>query len=177
MAIVQDTTVKPNAITGVEFIPLYYRGEIVAYAMVDTVDYEWLSQTRWCLFAKYVATSTRVNGSRYMHRIIMQDPENAQVDHINGDKLDNRRSNLRICTSRQNKSNVGRKNIPHATSEYIGVCYIRRKRKWCASVLDGKKVHRSMHRTEIEAAKWRDAKAYELRGEFARLNFPEDYNQ
>lgn len=71
----------------------------------------------------------------YLHRIVFilmgeHLPKGSQVDHINGDKSDNRWSNLRIATARQNCAN--RKPPENKTSGVVGVCWDKRKRKWRA---------------------------------------------
>ena len=84
-------------------------------ALVDDCDYEWLTKSRWCarqgaagkLYAyrrKLVAEGSTKERPVYahMHREIMMPPDGLVVDHLNGDGLDNRRSNLRICSKREN---------------------------------------------------------------------------
>jgi hypothetical protein len=80
------------------------------FAIVD--DYEFLSQFKWYAIIKthhtYAAYNKETNdGSRcvYMHRVIAGDCENKDIDHINGNSLDNRRDNLRICTHAENLRN------------------------------------------------------------------------
>jgi len=84
------------------------------FAIVDDADYNWLNQWKWyakiCSNGKriYVARFQRINGKPttiYMHRIITNCPEDKEVDHINGDSLDNRRKNLRIVTRSENSNN------------------------------------------------------------------------
>jgi hypothetical protein len=93
------------------------------------------------------------------------------VDHIDGNGLNNRRCNLRICTRRQNAANVGPRG---GASEFVGV--YRQRDKWGAQIVwRGKKYTLGSYDTQVEAAKVRDRKAFELHGEFAYLNFPEDF--
>ena len=88
---------------------------------VDAADYEWLSQYRW--FAKgtggkYYAGRAERGEMIMMHREIMKPPPGMVVDHIDGDSLNNRRSNLRICTPRQNNHN---RTFKGNTSGFAGV--------------------------------------------------------
>lgn len=92
------------------------------------------------------------------------------LDHINGDRLDNRISNLREATHKQNAWNRKGRNT---TSVYKGVYWFKRDSKWKVSIggLDGKKIHLGMYTDEVEAAKAYDCAARILYGEYARTNF------
>lgn len=79
--------------------------------IVDDEDFEWLIQSKWCAYrgrCGYYAVRTEY-GLRQrtlrMHRVILNAPSNVGVDHINGDSLDNRKSNLRFATAQQNQAN------------------------------------------------------------------------
>jgi hypothetical protein len=83
------------------------------FAIVDAEDFEALSQHKW--YAHSTAKGARMyaarrvgNGRAYMHRVIMGKPEVGDIDHINGNPLDNRRSNLRIVTRAENCRNTSR---------------------------------------------------------------------
>jgi hypothetical protein len=161
------TTVPEPPDEHVRYIPLT-KGK---YATVDAADYEWLSGFRWhateCRGRFYAATV--INGkSISMHRLIMNPPAGMLVDHIDGQSLNNRRTNLRLCNRQQNRHNTR----PGKNSRFIGV--FRRRDKWFAKVTRDRKCHfLGPFETEIEAAKARDEKAKELFGEFAWLNFPD----
>jgi hypothetical protein len=148
-------------------------GEIV---LVDDRDYESLSQWKWSLFKGYPARCRKrlgVNRFVSMHREIVDPPKGVEVDHINGNKLDNRRENLRLSTRSQNQINQGltRKN----TSGYKGVTFHRVLNKWQSQIgIDGKTLYLGLYATPEEAARAYDAKARELFGGFARLNFAEE---
>jgi len=108
-----------------------------------------------------------------IHRLITEAPKGMHVDHINGNPLDNRKSNLRICTHAENSNNTGpRKNN---TSGYKGVYWAKRNKRWLAQIThNGKQVYIGHYKDKEEAARAYDAKAKELHGEYAYLNFPDE---
>lgn len=145
--------------------------------IVDPEDYEELNKRKWCSLRgdktskpRYYACRKKNGRKVIMHRQIMNCPEGMEVDHINGDTLDNRKCNLRICTHLQNAHNSMSR---IGTSSYKGVCYKKVNRKWVAQIgfMNGKK-HIGYFTIEVLAAKAYDDRASELFGEFARLNFP-----
>lgn len=105
----------------------------------------------------------------YMHRLLLDAPEDMQVDHKNQDGLDNRRSNLRLATPSQNQMN--KKMMKNNTSGYRGVSWDKKSNKWRVSVnVAGR--HFSLGRFDgiEEAAKARDEFVIANHGEFARVN-------
>lgn len=149
-------------------------------AIVDVYDYEWLSQYNWKYdpdgYAMRNALSADRKGRGYfnirMHREIINAPKGMQVDHINGDSLDNRRANLRLCTKTQNGQN--RKSVKGSTSSFKGVCFIKDKGRYQASIhVNHKSMYLGTYDDQTEAARAYDKAAQEHFGEFARLNFPE----
>ena len=143
------------------------------YAYVDAADYEWLSQWTWHLHSGY-ATRSEKGKLIFMHREIMQPPEGMVVDHQNLNRLDNTRDNLHVCTPGENACN--RHKQRGTSSRFRGVSYSKDHRKWSATIwFEGKSIHLGHFTEEVEAAKAYDRKAVELLGEFARLNFPEDW--
>lgn len=109
-------------------------------------------------------------GTLSMHRWILEAPAGMYVDHINGDGLDNRRSNLRLATPSQNNANR-RGRVSGVTSQFIGVC--KRHRRWHARIRrDGKMTRLGSFASAEDAARAYDAAVVELRGEFALTNFP-----
>lgn len=102
----------------------------------------------------------------YLHREIMQAPDGLTVDHISGDRLDNRRSNLRVCTTQQNTWNRRKKASP-STSVYVGVSFDRHKGKWKAAIReDGRGVTLGYFDSEEEAAAAYQTAALRVRGQF-----------
>lgn len=142
------------------------------FAIVDDEDFEWLSIYNWSYSAKgYVHRRTRKNKMVYMHRQVMYALSGQMIDHINGEKWDNRKSNLRFCTHRENMRNK-RKTSIEKTSIYKGVSWDKYAQKWSASIrVDGKNVHLGNHKEAAEAARQYDAAAKTHFGEFANTNF------
>ena len=87
----------------------------------------------------YVLFSSRKDGlnNKRLHRIIMNAPDHLQVDHINGDPLDNRKENLRLCNGSENQRNIGKQS--NNTSGFKGVSWHKNHGKWYAQIMvDGK---------------------------------------
>jgi hypothetical protein len=171
-------TAPPPPSDGVTFhIPLT-QGQ---YAMVDAEDYERVSRCKWCLSrtGNQLYAQRRCHGKTIrMHQFLMNPPKGMVVDHIDGNGLNNRRDNLRICTPQQNAWNHKRRKEADASSQYIGVYpYKRPPGKWYVKIqCAGAGTYLGPFDSEIEAARARDHKAIELFGEYAGLNFPrEDY--
>jgi hypothetical protein len=114
-------------------------------AIVDDCDYEYLNQFKWCVEKNknifYASRGVRKDGKGKMlrmHSVILGDREDFECDHINGNGLDNRRSNLRLVTHRQNGQNM------HIlkTSQYPGVYWRKENKKWRADLsVDNKTIH------------------------------------
>ncbi|MBN1507285.1 MAG: HNH endonuclease [Sedimentisphaerales bacterium] len=146
------------------------------FAIVDAADYERVSQYKWCATGSgeraYACRSA--NGRHLsMHRFLVNPPKGKVVDHIDGNRLNNRMGNLRVCTQRQNLYNSRPKG---RSSRYKGVCRDKDKKKWVVYVRHrGKDHYVGRFEVEIEAARAYDRKAFALFGEYAWLNFPEEY--
>ncbi len=142
------------------------------FAVVDAADYAYLSQFRWhateCRGRFYAATVID-SKSVAMHRMLMSPPHGMVVDHIDGNGLNNRRANLRLCTPTQNRRNTRPR---RRTSAFLGVS--RRGDKYLARIKHrNRSLYLGLFDTEVEAACARDEKAKQLFGEFAWLNFPD----
>lgn len=114
-------------------IPLSGGHGVGLYAIVDDDDYDRLSNHSWCLDIGGGYPMTRHKTKQYrMHRMIMPAPRGFVTDHINRNKLDNRKTNLRVVTNSENMHNVGIRSTN--TSGYRGVTYSNRDRVWIAQV-------------------------------------------
>ena len=142
--------------------------------LIDEEDYERLSARRWCMSGRYAAS--RIDGRLiYMHRFLMNASAGMAVDHINGNRLDNRKANLRFATQRQNTRNQ----TPRNQAGYKGVYFRKDTGKWQAKIMvDYKSINLGCFGTPEEGARVYDAAARLHFGEFARTNFPEgnDYD-
>lgn len=106
----------------------------------------------------------------YLHQAIMNAPKGFQVDHINGNRLDNRRSNLRVVSRMQNQQNrmVQQKNN---TSGFKGVAWRKDKSLWAAQIrVETKLKHLGFFSDILEASKAYDRAAKEYFGAYARIN-------
>lgn len=140
------------------------------HAMVDDEDFDMLNLVKWSTHGgkgKFYAYSRKAG---FMHRYLKPVKAPYQIDHIDGNSLNNQRSNLRICTRQQNQFNRTKKK--NCGSKYKGVSWHPDRKYWVSVInLNGKRTHLGVFEDEIEAAKAYDQKAKELFGEFAKPNF------
>ncbi len=113
--------------------------------------------------------------SLYMHRLITDAPIGFDVDHIDGNSLNNCRSNLRILTHSQNLTNQRKQCGRH--SRFKGVSHFKPADCWRAYIyIDRRYVHLGYFDDEQSAARAFDAAAVKHHGEYARLNFPHEHD-
>lgn len=146
-------------------------------ALIDDEDVELVSRHKW--FASrhgsrvYARTNVLdANSHRKtlpMHRLIMNPGRGLDIDHINGNGIDNRRSNLRSCSRSRNKANAAA--YANNRSGFKGVYWQKDVRKWRAQIrVMGRKLHLGLFDARQEAALAYNKAAVEHFGEFARLN-------
>lgn len=156
-------------------------------AIVDEEDFQWISQKKWsakkgkCTWYGY-SNSRYTRGQRrkclLMHREIFftlnpQSDMSLDVDHRDGNGLNNRRSNLRLATDSSQRHNQTIR--VNNTSGYIGVCWHKRVGKFQARIrLNTHRQHLGFFDDPIEAAMVRDEAARKLHGEFGTYNFPRE---
>lgn len=136
--------------------------------IVDTDAIELLSEFTWCVGGTGYAMSRTKGSAVLMHRLLTGAKSGEYVDHINGNTLDNRKSNLRICRKQQNEFNTKRRS--DNKSGFRGVCRARGRKFRAYIVKDGCQYSLGQFDDPVEAAKAYNSKAVELFGEFARLN-------
>lgn len=156
-----------------EFYPNYVIGTFVDNTsfMISYEDYPRVRKHRWWVDTGSGYFGTNINGRiMLLHNFLMNPPEGKICDHINRNKMDNRRSNLRYATQKENSRN--RSKLSVNTSGYIGVSWHIRKRKYVAQIkIDGHTIHLGSFDNAEDAARVRDKAALFYFGEFANLNF------
>ena len=144
-------------------------------ALVDDEDYELLSKFNWIFSKKdvgYAQVRVYINGkwtTKKMHQLLINATKKFQVDHIDGNGLNNQKFNLRIVTRSQNKMNGNK--YKNSSSIFKGVSWCKRDNKWRANIRLNKKLYfLGSFINEIDAAKAYNEKAKELFGKYAKLN-------
>lgn len=145
------------------------------FTTIDADDLQRVSTHRWYEAAGYVCAYIKGKGMK-LHAFLIGAPfsKTMVVDHINGNPLDNRKCNLRICTPAQNMSNR-RKAAKGSRFKGVTICVGRRHTSIVARIChQGKTIHLGAFRSDIDAALAYDAAARKYFGQFAWCNFPDD---
>lgn len=179
-------------------VPLGKNGKQGMFTLVDDEDYDCLNKFTWHAQKHrntfYVIRTSSIWSKEYklklkhtcrksilIHRVLLNAKDGEQIDHIDGNGLNNQKENLRICNNSQNAMNKVKPNFSSITSKYKGVskCKIKIKRKngtfyynyrWKACIqINGKRIKKIL-KTEIEAAIHYNKLAAKYFGEFARYN-------
>jgi HNH endonuclease/AP2 domain len=148
------------------------------FAIVDQDDYERVTEYKWYAVKHPTRSVFHVTGyiasfGFYMplHRFILNAPRGTQIDHRDGNPLNNRRENLRFCTAAQNAQNSRKPKTN--TSGFKGVNWDKRRQNWVARIkCNSKAIHIGVFKDPVLAAHAYDHAARRYHGPFARLNFP-----
>lgn len=144
------------------------------YTLIDDKDIDLVTKSHWNLSGNgYVVRHAKKDNKYtkvYLHREILNPDNGVYVDHINGNPLDNRRQNLRLCNKSQNNINRGKRG--GTSSIYKGVSLDTTRQKWVAKLkLPNKQVYIGRFENERHAAMAWDIWAREFHGEFFKSNF------
>jgi len=113
------------------------------------------------------------HGKHYLHRWLLRAPDGLDVDHINDDRLDNRRENLQLCTRGQNMMKAPKRR--GTKSKYRGLSWDSSKQRWKVQIsVNGRNIFVGRFIDEMAAARAYDEKAKAIYGKFVKPNFPEE---
>ncbi len=168
---------EPILCNNIYYFPIRYRKtEIFEFTLIDKDNFHlvknlnlYLRVGKWCR-TKYVQFLKNKKGV-YLHRLIMNFPNrDIEIDHINGNGLDNRKCNLRLCNRAQNSYN-SKKRYGNSSSKYKGVTLNSVSNKYISRIIYNKKyIYIGLFKNETDAAIAYNKRAKELFGEYARLN-------
>lgn len=146
------------------------------FAIVDDEDYEYLNQFKWHasklngkFYARRYIKLSNPNIKILMHRDVMKPERRYVIDHVDGNTLNNKKNNLRICTNAENIRNS--KISINNTSGFKGVYWNKQNAKWRAFItLNYKRIWLGNFINPIDAAEAYNEAAIKFHGEFAKLN-------
>lgn len=139
------------------------------FFLIDAIDYEEVSKYLWHIDGNGYVVNIRIG---LLHRFLMDCGTNI-IDHVNRDRLDNRRSNLRICNQRENTMNCTKRK--RNTTGYKGVYFDKRRDKYYARLQSyGRTINLGYFNSPVDAAKAYDVAAIKSAGKFAYTNFPRE---
>ncbi|OQY87141.1 MAG: hypothetical protein B6D41_12220 [Chloroflexi bacterium UTCFX4] len=142
-------------------------------ALVDDEDFRGVNERKWNYTTAGAITFDRQTRKLIlMHRLILNAPQGMKVIHLNDDKMDNRRDNLRLVTAAE-VSHHSRKLSQNVTSKFKGVHRSRKRKaaRWRSTIaVNGKIIQLGAFDSEQDAARAYNEAAIQHYGEFARLN-------
>jgi hypothetical protein len=134
--------------------------------IIDKDDLEKILSKKWTIYIY-------INRIQIHNLILNKKNKKNVIDHINQNRLDNRKINLRECSRQENSFNI--KSKDNCSSKYKGVSYLNKQKKWCASIqINNKSYNIGNFKNEKDAARHYDAFARYFFKEFAYLNFPNE---
>ena len=140
-------------------------------ALVDDEDYEMLIQYKWHNANGRAQTHIYINNKRTtkkIHNLLLKSPKGFEIDHIDGNPLNNQKNNLRIVTHQQNMMN---RKIQNSSSKFKGVSWEKDSKKWRAYIrCENKQYYIGLFKTELDAAMAYNKRAIKLHNKYARLN-------
>jgi hypothetical protein len=143
---------------------------------IDDCMYEYLSQWKWTFDNGYAIRSSVKDGKPikiHMHRVIINCSEGMVCDHIDGNKLNNKRENLREVSQQQNLLNRSKRNT-ECSSRYKGVSWNKQRQKYSAYIyINGSRKFLGYFSDENLAAEEYNKNAIEMHGVYAKLNIIE----
>lgn len=151
---------------------------------IDDEDFEKIKNFSWHVikspYTMYVSAMKKEYGKPYtailLHRLVMGASKGMEVDHINGNGLDNRKINLRMCSQSQNQANR-QKTSKHMSSKFKGVYWCKRQKRWVAKIdCNSKRHYIGSFVNETDAAVAYNKKSAELFGDFSRINEIGDFS-
>jgi hypothetical protein len=177
------STVWVDELTGATLLEVSSKTHGVFIVWIDAEDAERVSKHTWGVQVRknrvYFATHVKQPSGKwpvlYLHRFLKQCPDGLQVDHHRSEYMDLRKTELRCANNQQNGYN--RRSNSNTTSRFKGVSWYERTSKWIAHITHNNKLIHIGYFTgtpdgERLAARAYDAKAIEMFGEYAKLNFP-----
>lgn len=141
------------------------------FTVVDSRTKKEILKHKYCASisgGKYYAVTYIDSKQVYLHRLLTDAPQGSVVDHINGNTLDNRKRNLRLCLHKENVRN--QRLHPDKLQKYRGVDYMKSKEKYRARItVDGKEIHLGLFDTDVEASSAYKKASKKLFGKYGNI--------
>lgn len=144
-------------------IPL--RGAEGMYTRIDLADAPFAQTRVWRLNNEGYVVSQNKKGRAYLHRALLAAASGTRVDHVNGDPMDNRRANLRLCEAAQNSWNRGATRANRLGVKHVW--YQAKRKRYCAAITCRGERRFARFKTLAEAADWARRASLELHGQFS----------